>query len=134
MTVATEIKAYLDSLGSLGTIKIGHLPPTPNVVGVIYEYGGMAPERRFGVVGVGYAKPSIQVAFRGEPYDYNGPYAKVVIVQQALMSIQPGALGGGVSTVYLTIDPQQEPHPVAPMDDNNRHLIGVNFFIVKEPS
>jgi|WetSurSiteA1Bulk_404760.scaffolds.fasta_scaffold78569_2 hypothetical protein len=134
MTTATEIKAYLDSLGTLGTIRIGFMPATPNVMGIINEYGGQAPEHRYGVAGVGYEKPSIQILFRGEPDDYSGPRAKAEIAYRALAAIPPGALGAGVTTQYLTINPMQSPFPIRPIDDNRRHTIGFNCDLMKELS
>lgn len=131
MSTPTEIQAYLTSLGTLGTIVIGSLPASPNVIGVLYEYGGWAPERRFGVVGVGYEHPAFQLLFRGEPHDYAGPRAKAELAWRALMSIQPGVLG---TTKYLTIDPQQSPFAIRPQDENNRHFIGFNIYVMKEPS
>lgn len=134
MNVLLEIKTKLDALGTLGVHGIGFMPASPNVQGIIQPYGGDRPERRFGVVGVGYENPAIQLLYRGDPYDFNGPFTKAGIALQYLMSIPPGALGNGITTVYLQIDPQQSPHPVAPIDANFRHSIGVNFYIRKEPS
>jgi len=133
MSVLTDLKTKLDALGSLGTIKIAFMGASPDVLGVLQEYGGQKPERRFGVVGIGYYRPAIQLSFRGAPYDFNGPYAKAGLALQYLASVPPGPLGDGVDTVYLQIDPQQSPHPVASIDANNRHYIGVNFYIFKEP-
>jgi hypothetical protein len=131
MSVLTEIQTYLTSLGTLGVIKIGFMPATPDVLGVLYEYGGQMPERAYGVAGIKYEKPAFQHVFRGAPLDYAGPRAKAEIAYRALAAVQPGALGGGVSTEYLMIDPQQAPHPVEPVDVNNRHYIGVNFYAMK---
>ena len=134
MSILTEIKTLLDALGTLGTIKIGPMPPTPDAIGVIQEYSGQMPERRFGVSGVGYEKPAFQLVFRGIAFDYSGPRTKAETAFRYLMTIQPGALGAGVTTIYLKIDPVQSPFPVAPMDLNNRHYIGCNFYATKEPS
>lgn len=134
MTILAEIKTILDALGTLGTIKIGFMPATPDEIGVLYEYGGQSPERRFGMSGIGYDKPAFQLVFRGAAYDYNGPRQKADTAWRFLAGINPGPLGSGITTVYLTIDPQQSPHPVAAVDLNNRHQIGCNFYVKKEPS
>lgn len=131
MTVAEEIKKYLDSLGTLGILTYGFMPGTPNAIGTIYEYGGRKPTGQFGVAGLKYERPAIQIVFRGEPGDYLGPRNKAEIVYRALAEIQPGALGAGVTTEYLMVEPQQAPHPVEPVDTNNRHYIGVNFYTHK---
>jgi len=131
MSVLTEVKALLDSLGTLGTISIGFMPASPDVFGTLYEYGGQAGERGFGVVGLKYQKPACQLVFRGIAYDYAGPRAKAAIALATLAAVQPGALSG---VQYLQIDPQQEPFPVQAMDENHRHRIGFNFYATKEPS
>ena len=131
MSVLTEIQTYLTSLGSLGTIKIGFMPATPNVLGCLYEYGGQSPERAFGTTGIKYENPAFQLVFRGDPFDYAGPRAKAEIAYRALAAIVPGQLGGGITTEYLMVTPQQAPHPTEPIDLNNRHNIGVNFYATK---
>jgi len=134
MSALTELKTKLDLLGTLGTITIGFMPASPNVIGCLQEYGGQAIERRYGVTGVGYEKPAIQLVFRGDPYDYAGPRTKAEIAWRALAAVLPGALCAGVATIYHSITPQQSPFPVAPPDANFRHTIGCNFYIEKEPS
>lgn len=133
MSLLLELKAKLDAVGTLGTIKTDYMPEDDEILGVIYQYGGQAPERRFGISGVGYEKPACQIVFRGAPYDSEGPKAKAMIAMQTLMAIEPGALGAGVTTIYLKIDPQQTPFPVTPIDAKYRHKFGFNFYIMKEP-
>ena len=130
MGVETEIKTFLDALGTLGPIIIGELRPDPDIVCFISKYGGRSPERRFGVSGIGYDRPSINLIFRGAPNDYNGPMARASIAYQALAEIKPGVLG---STEYLDIDPQQSPFTLG-KDANLRYEIACNFWIRKEPS
>lgn len=132
MSLASEIKTMLDALGTLGTIVIGEMRPTPDVLGAIYEYGGLSPEHKFGVVGIGYERPSFQLCFRGAPNDYASPRAKAEIAWRALAAVQPGAIPSG-TTEYLTIDPQQSPFSLG-KDENNRYEIACNFWVVKEPS
>ena len=133
MSALTEIKSKLETL-SLGTIVLGAMPGTPNSVGTVREYGGLAAERRFGITGIGYEHPAIQIIFRGEPFDYEGPRTKAETAWRALAAVVPGALGAGVTTEYLTIDPQQSPFQIHPVDVNNRYYIGCNFYIMKVPS
>jgi hypothetical protein len=128
-----EILAFLNTL-NLGDIRIGLMPASPDVVGCLYEYGGEGVERRFGVTGVGYENPSFQLVFRGAAFDYNGPRGKAETALRALTSVQPGQILVSIATIYLTLDPQQSPFPVAEIDLNNRHRIGFNFRVKKEPS
>lgn len=134
MSVLTELKIKLDSLGTLGTITIGSMPSTPDVIGTLYEYGGQATERGFNVIGIRFEKPAIQLVFRGAPNDYAGPRAKIETAWRYLAAIPPGALGAGVTTEYLMIDPQQSPFPTQPPDGNNRFYLGCNFYATKVPS
>lgn len=134
MSVLTEVRTKLVALGTLGTITIGFMPGSPDVIGTIYEYGGRSPERGYGVSGIKYENPSFQLVFRGASFDYAGPRTKAEIAYLYLATLQPGALGATVTTNYLMIEPQQAPHPISPVDANNRHLIGINFYATKEPS
>lgn len=132
-TTLAELKALLDGLGTLGTIKIGNMPATPDVMGVIMGYGGSAAETGFGVLGAQYEHPSFQVSFRGAPNDYAGPEALAILAWKKLAAVQPGTISAG-SAEYLTVVPQQSPFPVAGQDVNQRYRIGFNVYIMKAPS
>lgn len=133
MLTPNEIKAALDSLGTLGLLTIGNMPASPDIIGVIYEYGGRVPEGRFGVRGIGYERPAIQVVFRGVAGDYNGPRTKAEIAWKFLAAVLPGQIATG-SAEYLTVKPQQSPFPTELPDANNRIKIGFNCYVTKEPS
>lgn len=131
MSVANEVKARLDALGTLGPITVGKMIETTNLAGAIYEYGGRSGIRQFGVAGIKYERPSIQIVFRGEPEDYGGPRTRAEIAMRNLAEIQVSTLG---STNYLQADPQQSPFPTQPQDGNKRFYIGFNLYITKELS
>lgn len=126
-----DIKARLDALGTLGSIRVGDMPASPDIMGAIFEYGGQEAEGRFGIVGIGYEKSSIQIMFRGIPNDYAGPMAKCRIAWANLAAVQPGTITGGSSN-YLTIVPKQSPFSLG-KDLNLRFEIVCNFDIKKEP-
>jgi hypothetical protein len=126
-----EIKTLLDALGTLGTLTVGSMPASPDVIGTIYEYGGQAIERQFGLAGIRYEKPSIQIIFRGAPEDYIGPRNKADIAWRYLPTVNPGPLGAGVTTEYLMLTPQQSPFPMEPQDSNRRFKIGFNVYVSK---
>lgn len=132
--VLVELKTLLDSLGTLGTLKLSNMPETPDELGVLYEYGGQPPERQFGVVGIKYEKPSVQLVFRGKPNDYLSPRNKAEIAWRFLTSVQPGPLGAGILTPYLEITPIQSPFDLGPLDANLRASIACNFYVYKELS
>lgn len=126
---AVDIKGVLDALGTLGDIRVGYIDGSPDVMGVIYEYGGLPTQGRLGVIGVGYEEPSIQVVFRGAPNDYAAPMIKARAAWAALAGVQPGALASG--DVYLRIQPQQSPFSLG-KDANNRFEIACNYYLEKE--
>ncbi len=131
-TTALELKTFLDAIGTLGALYIGYMPPTPDAVGVIYEYGGQIPEHIFGNINLKNEKPALQIVFRGEAYDYSSPRTKADTAWRALGAITPGVLGAGITTVYFSVTPQQSPRMIRPIDENNRHYIGFNFYVYKE--
>ena len=129
MSAATEVKARLVALGSLPTITIGYMPDNGDIaIGTIYEYSGAPAERGFGVVGVKYEHPALQIVFRGAPHDYDGPRAHAEIAYRNLAEVQATTLSG---TEYLQIDPQQTPFKIRPTDENKRHYLGFNAYIHK---
>lgn len=134
MSVLTELKTRFDSLGSMGLITMGFMPASPDEVGTLYEYGGLLPERQFGLVGMAYETPTLQIMFRGNPYDYETPREHARLAWNSLCEIQPGELGDGITTEYLTATPMQSPFPLKPVDASNRHYIGFNVYITKVPS
>ena len=135
--VSKEIRDYLVDLIStgvdLGTIRIGTLDPSPDELGVIFEYGGLQHEGRFGVVGIGYERPTLQITFRGAPHDYETPMRRSRIAWSALASVQPGAISSCHATQYLQIIPIQSPFLIN-KDHAERFEIACNYLIVKEPA
>lgn len=131
MSVGVEIKTFLDNLGGLGIIRVGHLDQTPDALAAIYEYGGFIAEGRYGIRGVGYERPTIQVVFRGAPNDYATPRNRAQQAYLALAAIQPGEIYSG-SSIYQTVTPQQPPFSMG-RDANLRFMIACNYQIVKEP-
>lgn len=126
-----EIKKYLDQLDCLGPIRVGFLDASEDEMGVVYEYGGLNSEGRFGVVGVGWENPTIQLMFRGKPNDYATPMARARLAWQHLMSLQPGKIPCS-NTEYLKITPQQSPFSLG-RDSNMRFEIVCNYYVQKEP-
>lgn len=129
-----DIAAFLAaSPQSLGTIKTANMPDSPDEVGCVYETGGAPPDGGFGVAGVQFANPSVQVVFRGAPMDYATPRGKAQTAYLALKAVRPGVLSGVTgSGTYLTIDPQQQPLELR-RDDAQRVYVGFNVLIKREP-
>jgi len=130
MSAASDIKTFLDNLGTLGTIIVGTLSASPDEICAIKEYGGFSPIGQFGVTGIKYERPSCNLVFRGIPGDYSSPMEKARIAWEALAAVQPGELIDD-SAIYLMISPQQSPFSLG-QDLNLRYQIACNFLILKE--
>lgn len=130
MSTLSEIADHLATSG-LGTVGddlfYGTMPSTPDACGVVYEYQGAPSELGFGVPGVQFEAPAVQVVFRGVPDDYDGPRGQAELAYRALATVQATALGG---TNYLLITPQQAPFLLA-RDDARRVLIACNYVAEK---
>lgn len=131
MSTIIQLKTYLDTIVGVGTLKMGNMPETPDDIGTLYQYPGPPPIRRFGISGIGYEHSAFQLVFRGTPLDFVGPMTKARLAVQALTEVQATTLSG---TEYLQIDPQQDPGQIRPVDENKRHYIGFNFYVMKVPS
>lgn len=138
MPVLNEIAAKLASLG-LGTVGTTiHIQTMPETdasssgmpMCAVYEYGGLAADLGFGDTGILHEHPSVQVVFRGWPYDYATPRTSAGTAHNGLASVQGTTLSG---TNYLLIRPSQSPFPIK-KDEMHRWYIGCNYQIDKEPS
>jgi hypothetical protein len=134
VSILSEIGTFLaaQGLGVLGsTLFLGSMPASPDVCGAIYEYGGLAPTGGFGVVGIQYEMPAVQVVFRGTKQDYAATRTKSETAYRALAGVQPDALLSG--TRYLQIRPQQAPFLMR-RDDDDRVYFACNYVCEKELS
>jgi hypothetical protein len=135
VSLLSEIGTFLaaqSGLGALGTtLFLGAMPASPDVCGALYEYGGLAPSNGFGVVGVQYEFPAVQVVFRGTKQDYATTRAKAETAYRALAGVQPDTLLSG--TRYLQIRPQQAPFLMR-RDDDDRVYFAANYVCEKELS
>ncbi len=133
MGTINEINALLatEGLGTVGTdLFSGYMPDKPDACGCVYEYGGERAELGFGVAGVQFENPSVQVVFRGAPQDYAGPRAAAETAYRALAEVQATTLS---STRYLIVHPKQSPFEMK-RDEAERVYIACNFDVRKEPS
>jgi len=127
-----EIAAFLSTVTGLTTVDIrkGGMPATPDVVMVVSEYGGSPPDLGFGVSGIQYEHPGLQITCRGVAYDYMTPRGYVVLAYQALSTVQGTVLSG---TLYHLIRPVQTPF-LMNRDENQRCVFACNFDVEKVPS
>lgn len=109
----------------------GQMPASaPNVCAAVYEYAGLGPIYELGQAAPAIEQPRVQVAFRGEPRDYEGPRATAETAYQAIAAVANTALSGAR---YLSITPLQPPFLLR-RDDLSRIVIGFNVQVVKELS
>lgn len=127
-----DVAAYLVAKG-LGTLNTDifetFMPETPSVSIAVYETSGLASEKGFGVTGIQYEHPGIQIVFRGEPDDYAGPRTKAQTAHDELAKVQAGMSMG--STPYLWVDIQQAPFEMK-RDGQRRVYIAFNIICEKE--
>lgn len=135
MSLLAEVGMHLASLG-LGTVAtsifLGHMPDAPSVCCSLHEYGGAPAELGFGVAGVQFEHPGLQVRFRGEPRDYEAPRANAESAYRGLAAVQAQTLGSP-GTYYHLVVPQQSPY-LLERDGQERCVIACNFLVTKVPS
>lgn len=133
-TVIDELATYIAANVAGHTLAVnffkGLLPDTPDLATALYEYGGSFGNLGFGVPGLKYESPAVQLVTRGAPGDYTTPRARIEALYKQLPRVQGQVLSGAY---YLTIRPMQSPFPLE-IDAANRKKFVVNFTIEKEMS
>jgi hypothetical protein len=125
-----EIATRIGTLGLSGyTITTGHRPDTPDKVVTIYETGGAAAELGFGVAGIQFEHPTIQVVVRAAANDYETARNAMQLIYVDLPKVQGTTLSG---TTYHLIIPAQAPF-LLERDVQRRPVLVVNFAITKVP-
>ncbi len=133
MPFLNEIATYLaaNGVGVVATsIFVGRMPDAPDACCTLYEPPGLAPNHGFGVAGIQFETPSVQVVCRGVPDDYATPRALAATAWNALSEVQGEALSG---TNYNMITPRQSPFEMK-RDERGRVHIAFNALCEKEPS
>lgn len=135
MSALAEVAAYVATL-SLGspapTVVKGQLPDAPASCIAVLEYGGPPPDLGFGVAGIQYEYPALQLLFRGEPNDYASPRALAETVYQELAKVQAESIGSP-PVYYHFVKPQQAPF-LLERDGQQRCVIAFNVVAEKVPS
>ena len=133
MSIGTEIVSLLtsNSLGTYGTdLFLNALPETPATCGAVFETAGAGPTAGFGFPGIQHESPGVQIRFRGERYDDEGPRVKAQTAYRLFMTVQGSTLSG---TKYLTLHPTQAPF-ILDRDGDERVVWAFNALAVKELS
>lgn len=135
MSAMEEVADYLATL-SLGSpapsIVKGQLPDAPATCIAVQEYPGAPSDFGFGVDGIQYEYPALQLLFRGEPNDYASPRALAKTVCQELAKVQAESIGSP-PVYYHFIKPQSPPF-LLERDGQQRCVIALNAVCEKVPS
>jgi hypothetical protein len=131
--VLAELAAYLEAQG-LGTRTVnlfyGIMPPDPDALITMFEYGGLSSEPDTGAGGgtaIRIEHPRVQVVCRGIRDDYDGPRLKAQQVVAAFARIGNQTLSG---IHYTIVAPLQPPFKLR-MDDNHRYEFVCNYQVDK---
>lgn len=135
MPILTEVATYLAANSTLavggvtGTLQITQMTDDmANTVVALYETGGSATVKAFST-GAGaarvYEQPGLQALSRST--SYATARASAGIVYDLLDGISNTTMTG---VTYLSVDAVQPPFAIG-RDDNERHLISVNFQVKK---
>ena len=137
MPVLNELAAYVATLGlgTVGTsIHIATMPETDpsstsGTMCAVYEYPGLQSDLGFGDTGVKHSNPSVQVVFRGVPYDYASPRSNAGVAWDGFAGVQATTLSG---TYYYLIRPSEVFR--MKVDEQHRHYLAFNCQVMKDPS
>ena len=139
MATLDELGAYLvtesvvTGIGPKGTaprLFYDRLPDTPDYCMALIETGGTAPDMGYGIAGIQFEKPGVQMVTRGVKDDAQTPRTLIQSGFSKFSEIRAEALSG---TTYLTVLPSQSPFSLTP-DEKGRPRFSVNFAIDKEPT
>lgn len=119
--------------GGLIPIIVGQMPEQPDACCALQDYGGNPPEQGFGVDGIHYEYPGVQLVFRGAAEDYATPRTNAKTAWGFLTKvIAPGNLPG-TTTEYLMITAVNSPFQLK-RDGAQRVYIAFNIICEKVPS
>lgn len=133
LELATFLAAAPQSMGTVNTtLFYNFVPPDPDVLIAVVEYGGEADEPDLGIDGTKtrYEFKRFQVIARGIQNDNDGPALKCQQAKNFLVSVLNASLSG---VRYVGIDCLTPPSPLM-MDANFRHYWVSNMRAIKAPS
>ena len=128
--VLAELVTYLaaQGVGTSGTnLFYGFVPPDPDAMVTLFEYGGQPNEPDLGTVNTRLVFPRVQALARGVRDDYDGPRLKIQDVVTALTKILNQSLS---SVAYKAVEPLSDPFFLR-RDENFRLEFVCNFKVTK---
>lgn len=126
-----HIKTYLAAVSpTLGSLYTTEMPESPDACMSILSYAGRPAETGFGVAGIQYENPGVQLKTRGVADDEDGPHDTLYRAYKELAKVQAVTLSG---VRYLWVSAQQAPYKLE-VDGAGRIIYCCNFICRKEPS
>ncbi len=122
MSMLTDIHAYLTANGQGTNLYVGHMPPTPDVVAVLYQYAGRPTESVLDNAGIRRERPGLQVQVRSSPQAYADAESRAYAILR-LLTVANATLGSGF---YQEVVPMASPFLLS-RDENGRALIATNY-------
>lgn len=126
-----DMYTYLGMVNpTLGLMTQSYMPATPNKVLTLNEYSASPPEHGFGIPGLRFETPGLQLIARGDPLDAVEPLVRLRRAYSELCKMQAVTING---TKYLFVKPSQSPFRLR-IDDfqGGRYEYVVNFLIERE--
>ena len=136
--VLTELAAFLDAFGDVGTLAAGEIvlnrmpdgADVPTPITLLTEAGGLPGERNFGSPGLNRERPVIQVRVRGAPDAQAPARLRIDLVKNHLVTIMADTLGG---TFYHWVN-ERTPPALLKWDDQRRPIFVWSADTLKELS
>ena len=127
---STVLKKLSGTTGNLSKAFMGDAAPTPDTIVTLYETGGSGPVHVFTTGGQTrwYEQPTLQALSRSTSYRTARNNAEIVFTK--LDGTANTLLPTSTGIFYLSIDAIQSPFSIG-RDENGRHLVSVNFTVVK---
>lgn len=113
--------------GSEWLIRIGWMPDQPDEIIALYDSGGFNPNTKWLLDFV-----TVQAIIRGSVHGYPTAYAKAQAVKDALLGLDPQAIGDGADQVWWSGVTMLADIAFVKNDDKNRPLFSINFRILQE--
>ena len=128
--VATYLATNSTRLTVGSNLTKGYMPATPATCTTIFETGGLAPINQFSTGGAYriFEQPGLMIHTRSTDYQ------TARLIMEDVFVILDGVANRGLPTTtgvrYAAIDAVQSPFDIG-QDSNDRHLMSVNFNVIK---
>lgn len=130
-----EAKAYLATVSpSLGPIVLDEMPDTPDEVIVLAGYNAGRSDLGFGVDGIKFEYPGMQVRVRGAAKAIREPKERAERARQACAKVQARMITGRGGPVRHLLWIPEGLFPLERDDGKGRRVFAFNVIVQKDPS